>query len=140
MFYFSFFSPAPGTPVPLSYSMLDPDESHGPRIKLTWQIPAKPNGVIRSYTVFYSHDRNTLKEIFGNDTLSYSVDVLGGVTYQFHVRAVTIKPGPNATSTINVPEYSEFCYFLDTNIIDWCTDARYIALNCEHYLCVKNSN
>ena len=82
--------------------------SHGPRIKLNWMTPAEPNGVIRNYTVFYSHNGNTQKETFGKDTFSYLVDVLGGLTYQFNVRAVTIKPGPNASSTVNVPEYSEF--------------------------------
>jgi len=57
--------------------------------------------------VFYSHDGNTKRETFGKDVLSYTVDVLGGLTYKFHVRAVTIKPGENVTSTVNVPEYSE---------------------------------
>ena len=85
--------------------MQDQDKSHGPRINLTWSIPAKPNGVIRSYTVFYCYNGNSQKEISGIDALSYSVDVLGGATYQFHVRAVTIKPGPNATLTVAVPEY-----------------------------------
>ena len=85
--------------------MQDQDKSHGPRINLTWTIPAKPNGVIRNYTVFYSYSGNSQKEISGIDALSYSVDVMGGVTYQFHVRAVTIKPGPNATLTVNVSEY-----------------------------------
>ena len=90
--------------------MLDPDKSHGPRINLTWRIPAEPNGVIRNYTVFYSHDGNTQKVISGLNALTYSVKVLGGVTYQFHVRAVTIKPGPNASLAVKVPEYSEFSF------------------------------
>ena len=74
---------------------------------MTWSIPAKPNGVIRNYTVFYSYNGNPPREISGIDALSYLVDVLGGATYQFHVRAVTIKPGPNATVTVNVPEYGK---------------------------------
>jgi len=82
--------------------------SHGPRIELSWTIPAELNGVIRNYTVFYSHNGNTQKETFGKDTLSYAVDVLGGLTYEFHVRAVTIKPGENASLDVDVPEYSEF--------------------------------
>ena len=68
-------------------------------------MPAKPNGVVRSYTVFYSYNGNPQREISGIDALSFSVDVLGGATYQFHVRAVTIKPGPNVSLTVNVPEY-----------------------------------
>ena len=91
----------------LTTVVLDPDESYGPRIKLTWTIPAKPNGVIRSFTVFYSYIGSSQKEISGIDALNYLVDVFGGVKYQFYVRAVTIKPGANATSTVNVPAYSE---------------------------------
>ena len=37
--------------------------------------------------------------------LSYTVDVLGGATYQFHVRAATIKPGPNATLSVTINDY-----------------------------------
>jgi len=55
--------------------------------------------------VFYSYNGNSRREISGIDALSYLIDVVGGATYQFHVRAVTIKPGPNATLTVNVPEY-----------------------------------
>ena len=97
--------------------MLDPDESHGPRIKLTWTIPAEPNGVIKSYTIFYSFSGNLQKEISGVDALNYSVDVLGGVKYQFYVGAVTIKPGPNASSSVNVPEYSEFSYCFKADFV-----------------------
>jgi len=57
--------------------------------------------------VFYNHDGNTKRDTFGKHVFSYTVDVLGGLTYKFNVRAVTIKPGENATSTVNVPEYSE---------------------------------
>ena len=92
-------------PTSLTYTLKDPDNSHGPSINLTWSTPAKPNGIIRNYTVFYSYNGNPQREISGIDVLSYSVDVLGGATYEFHVRAVTIKPGPNATLTVNVPEY-----------------------------------
>ena len=55
--------------------------------------------------MFYSYNGNSQREISGIDALSYLIDVVGGATYQFHVRAVTIKPGPNATLTVNVPEY-----------------------------------
>ena len=90
--------------------MLEPDISNGPRIKLTWQKPTEPNGVIRSYTVSYNHNGNTQKEIYGIDALSYTVKVLGGVQYLFSVRAVTIKPGPDVSSIVKVPEYSEFTF------------------------------
>jgi len=47
-------------------------------------------------------------EIIGPSTFSYLVDVLGGVTYQFYVRAVTIKPGENASLHVVIPEYGRF--------------------------------
>jgi len=102
-----FFCPAPGSPTSFKTIIQKPDKIHGPRIKLTWQIPAEPNGLIRSYTVFYTYNGNTKRETFGKDVLSYTVDVLGGLTYEFNVRAVTIKPGENATSAVNVSEYSK---------------------------------
>ena len=61
--------------------------------------------------MFYGHERDQREETFGKDTFSYSVDVLGGLTYQFHVRAVTIKPGKNASVAVNVPEYGRFSFF-----------------------------
>ncbi|CAH3116195.1 unnamed protein product [Pocillopora meandrina] len=99
---------APDAPTFLSYSDLSPNKSHGPRIILNWSKPQEPNGVIRSYTLFYSHDGVAPKEISGieKDTLTHTVDVLGGVTYQFNVRAVTIKPGKNATKTVTAKEYA----------------------------------
>ena len=46
-------------------------------------------------------------ETFGPDTFSYVVDVLGGVNYQFFVRAVTIKPGINTSISVNTREYGK---------------------------------
>ena len=110
----TFFSilPAPDAPTSLSYTDLSPSKSHGPRITLTWSKPQEPNGVIRSYTLFYSHDGVAPREIsgIGKDALTHTVDVLGGVTYQFNVRAVTIKPGKNATKTLTTKEYGKFTF------------------------------
>ncbi|XP_066015608.1 receptor-type tyrosine-protein phosphatase F isoform X2 [Pocillopora verrucosa] len=99
---------APDAPTSLSYTDLSPSKSHGPRITLTWREPAERNGVIKSYTLFYSHDGVAPREIsgIGKAALSHTVDVLGGVTYQFNVRAVTIKPGKNATKTVTTKEYA----------------------------------
>ena len=58
--------------------------------------------------MFYSHDEdphNINTETLGGNMLSYTVDVLGGATYQFHVRAATIKPGPNATLSVAINDY-----------------------------------
>ena len=108
----SLLSPAPDVPATFSYANVTPDMSHGPKVNLTWSQPIEANGIIRNYTLFYGHEKDIRKETFGKDTLSYSVDVLGGVTYQFHVRAVTIKPGENASLTANVPEYGMFSFLL----------------------------
>ena len=107
----SLLSPAPDAPATFSHTNVVPDTSHGPKVNLTWSKPIKTNGIIRSYTLFYGHERDQREETFGKDTFSYSVDVLGGLTYQFHVRAVTIKPGKNASLAVNVPEYGRFSFF-----------------------------
>lgn len=98
---------APSAPL-LNHTHITPSTSHGPRINLTWSRPAESNGIIRNYTVFYSHEGDPRKETFGSDVLRYTVDVLGGITYQFHVQAVTIKPGANASVTVSIPEYGKF--------------------------------
>ena len=104
---YSFFLTAPSDPVSFNGTVQPPSKLHAPKVMLTWSSPTVANGVMRSYTLLYSHDGLTRKKSLGNDTLSFSLDVLGGVTYQFHVRAVTIKPGPNATLTVVVPEYGK---------------------------------
>ncbi|XP_022805719.1 receptor-type tyrosine-protein phosphatase F-like isoform X3 [Stylophora pistillata] len=98
---------APSAPTSLSYVGVPPSSSHGPRIILSWSKPTEPNGVIRSYNLFYRHDGGAPVNISGIDknALSHTVDVLGGVTYQFHVRAVTIRRGPNQTITVTTKEY-----------------------------------
>ena len=106
----SLLSPAPDVPATLNHTNIAPDKFHGPRVNLTWSKPIKANGIIRNYTLFYGHEKDTQKETFGKDTLSYSVDVLGGLTYEFSVRAVTIKPGEIVTLTVNIPEYGRFSF------------------------------
>ena len=61
--------------------------------------------------MFYSHNEdphNIHTETLGGNILSYTVDVLGRATYQFHVRAATIKPGPNATMSVTVNDYGRY--------------------------------
>ena len=88
---------------------MPPSKSHGPRITLIWSEPAEPNGVIRSYTLFYSHNGGAPRKISGidKDAFSHTVNVLGGVTYQFSVRAVTIKPGPYETINVTTKAYGK---------------------------------
>ena len=108
-FIFHFFATlAPTIPSNLSQSEIMPDKQVGPKIKLTWYKPAEENGIIRSYTVFYSHNEdphNIHNKTLKQNVFSYTVDVLGGAIYQFHVRAATIKPGPNATLSVAVNDY-----------------------------------
>ena len=88
---------------------MPPSKSHGPRITLTWSEPAEPNGVIRSYTLFYSHKGGAPREIHGIDkhAVSHTVNVFGGVTYQFKVRAVTLKPGTYETTNVTTKTYGK---------------------------------
>ena len=62
-------------------------------------------------------------EIIGPSTFSYFVDVLGGVTYQFYVRAVTIKPGENASLHVVIPEDGRF----DNKFCDYCIALFYLG-------------
>ena len=105
-----FVSPAPSAPAIFIHSVTAPSESHGPRLNLTWSRPQQENGIIRSYNLFFSHNEDSSRvqtETFGPNTFSYFVDVLGGVIYQFYVRAVTIRPGTNASLTVAIPEYGK---------------------------------
>ncbi|PFX13685.1 Receptor-type tyrosine-protein phosphatase F [Stylophora pistillata] len=105
---------APSTPTSLSSVDVPPSKLHGPRITLSWSKPTEPNGVIRGYDLFYSHSGGAPKGIplMDRDTLRHTVDVLGGMTYRFHVRAVTIKPGANGTLIISTKEYGKLCFHI----------------------------
>ena len=109
-----FILPAPSAPLSLSSVDMPPSKSHSPRITLTWSEPAEPNGVIRSYTLFYSHNGGAAREISGidKDALNHTVDVFGGVTYQFNVTAVTIKPGPYETITVTARTYGKLNFHI----------------------------
>ena len=67
--------------------------------------------------MFYGYEKDPREKIVGKNTLSYSVDVLGGLTYQFYIRAVTVKPGENASITIDVPEYGRFSFFFNVKTL-----------------------
>ncbi|PFX14396.1 Receptor-type tyrosine-protein phosphatase delta [Stylophora pistillata] len=99
---------APGPPPSFNHTLKTPTESQGPMITLSWTSPSLSNGIIRSYTVFYRHSEdphNVHHQRFGPDVFSHTVDVLGGITYWFEVRAETLHPGKNASLTVDVPEY-----------------------------------
>ena len=101
---------APSAPAFLNHTDIAPSVQHGPKVRLTWSKPVIENGKIRSYTLFYSHSEDVQSVhtvTFGPDTFSHVVDVLGGVKYQFLVRAVTIKPGTNTSISVNTREYGK---------------------------------
>ncbi|XP_022783220.1 protein sidekick-2-like isoform X2 [Stylophora pistillata] len=96
---------APSAPLSFGYEEVAPNKTHGPRMNLTWSKPAEANGIIRSYTIFYANKDGETKRSIGGDAFSYLVDVLGGVTYHFYIRAVTIKPGQNTSFSVKTKEY-----------------------------------
>ena len=101
---------APSAPGFLNHTDIAPNVQHGPRVRLTWSRPVSENGRITGYTLVYKnseHMQSVTTETFGPDTFSYVVDVLGGVNYQFFVRAVTIKPGINTSISVNTREYGK---------------------------------
>ena len=101
-------SSAAGAPTALSHTVIAPSESRCPRVNFTWSRPHQESGIIRNYSLFYSHteDQESVHaQTFGPNTFSYIVDVLGGETCQFYVRAVTINPGTNASLAVAIPEY-----------------------------------
>ena len=117
-----FVSPAPGAPENFSHSVIAPSESHRPRVNLTWSRPQQENGIIRGYNLIYSNNKDQESvntETFGPNTFSYTGDVLGGMTYQFYVRAVTIKPGENASLHVVIPEYGRFGSKLRRYCFSW---------------------
>ena len=110
-----FVSSAPGAPANFSDTVIAASKSQGPRVNLTWNRPQQENGIIRSYNLVYSNNEDQERvhtQTFGSNTFTYSVDVLGGLTYQFYVRAVTNKPGTNATLTVAIPEYGKGMFFV----------------------------
>ena len=79
------------------------------------QTSAREWNIFCGYNLIYSNNKDPESihtQTFGPNTFSYSVDVLGGVIYQFYVRAVTIKPGTNTSFTVNIPQYGKRVFFL----------------------------
>ena len=68
--------------------------------------------------MFYTHNGDEKKESLGKDVFSYLADVFGGITFHFHVRAVTIKPGENASLTVKTKEYGRFSFLPKYNYIE----------------------
>ena len=97
---------------------MPPRKLLGPRVTLSWSKPTEPNGVIRSYTLFYSYGGGAPRKIsrIDKDALSQTIDVLGGVSCQVHVRAVTIIPGPNETITVATKEYGKLYFQNKQNV------------------------
>jgi len=79
---------------------------------VTWGKPVDENGFIRKYTLVFSYTLDQKKTSIENSTngqtSSYSFSVLGGIQYDVELWAETIKPGPKATSSKQVPVYSKY--------------------------------
>jgi len=79
---------------------------------VAWGKPVNENGIIVKYTLVYSYTFEGKKTSSGHSTngqtFSYSFDVLGGIQYTVELLAETVKPGPKATSSKQVPVYSKF--------------------------------
>ena len=58
----------------------------------------------------YERQRNVQTDTFGANIFSHIISAFGGVSYQFNVQAVTVKPGTNASLTVAIPEYGEVCF------------------------------
>ena len=139
-------SPAPGAPATFIHSVTASSESHGPRLILTWRRPQQENGIFRSYNLFFSHNEDSSRvqtETFGPNTFSCSVDVLGGVIYQFYVRSVTIRPGTNASLTVAIPEHGKpffiFFYIKGKVTTQWCIQVILYSFLVKHKLKAKTS-
>ena len=78
---------------------------------VTWDKPAEENGIIAKYILDYSFDLGdgpiSHHDSTNSRTLSYTLDVLGGIEYTVGVTAETIKPGQKVSLMQLVPVYSK---------------------------------
>ena len=89
-----------------------PIASTGPVLRLSWKRPLEVNGILLKYKLEYNNSytgkRFTVDIPPGTNTSS--LQALGGTTYFFFLRAVTIKEGPAVSlGPVTIPEYSEYC-------------------------------
>ena len=84
-----------------------------PRLTLYWSPPSAPNGVITKYTLYHHYlpDGNvTIVTIMDPNTRNSTVQVIGGLTYNFSLSATTVEEGPKWSQLISTPEYSRFTF------------------------------
>lgn len=65
---------------------------------------------IHHYKVSYTHSEDHTLKVLTVDSsrLSVTIPVWGGVTYEFHIKGITNKEGPNSIKkTLMIPDYGE---------------------------------
>jgi hypothetical protein len=107
---------APSAPRYLQATVIPPTENTRPQVKLIWNVPAFPNGILKAYIVSYSHQEAAsvvVKTNLAGGSTAVTLPVLGGVVYWFRVKAVTIKEGNDTLNKeIFIPIYGEQLRFL----------------------------
>lgn len=77
---------------------------------ISWKKPTTPNGLIRHYSVYYRllPTGTFLKLITVEANVTNStLNVVGGLSYQFGVCATTVKEGPKATKNETIRDYGK---------------------------------
>ena len=76
-------------------------------VNLTWEIPAIPNGIIRSYTITILTTFNDLVVILSHTDISALTTTIYGLTYNtsyiVNISAVTVEPGDAASMSFTTP-------------------------------------
>lgn len=80
-----------------------------PRVTISWSAPTSPNGVIIRYTLYYHYlpNGNWTKIASEQNTFSVTVNIIGGLNYQFEVSATTVEEGPKAKKEVTIREYGK---------------------------------
>jgi len=76
-------------------------------VKVDWDPPSSPNGIIQGYVVSYGQTRDETTRSFNNKTHTYTFDACGGVTYKVKVWAFTVADGPKRETTFKVSIYGK---------------------------------
>lgn len=80
-----------------------------PRVSISWSKPTTPNGVINHYKVYWrifpTGTERTIT-VHAKDT-NCTLNVVGGLFYEFGVSASTVDEGPKATKNRTIRNYGK---------------------------------
>jgi len=97
---------APSAPVNIKKEQIQPSDSTGPHVKITWGSPSNSNGIITGYKVSFGDPKE--EKTLDKNTFNASFSVCGEKTYQFEVWAFNSKEqGEKATGSVLVPSYGK---------------------------------